>query len=100
MNKHRKINDGKTKKKNYYFRTGKYCPFEDLGCKFLHLYSDNQEERKPKTLNLDEGLGSFHTSTPKKPFEDCEEFLDGSKCTDCIVKHVLGQHACAKLTFS
>ena len=35
---------------------------------------------------------SFCTSTPKSGFDRCEECLDKSECTDCIVKHVLRKH--------
>ena len=78
-------------------KTGKSCPFEKLGCKFLHLYPDTQEKRT--SLTLTESLGSFYTSTPRKPYEDCDECMESFKCTDCIVKHMLGQRTCAKLMF-
>ena len=97
LNKHRKIHNGKTKKFCYHFNTGKSCPFEKLGCKFLHLYPDTQEKRT--ILTLTESLGSFYTSTPRKPYEDCDECMESFKCTDCIVKHMLGQRTCAKLMF-
>ena len=103
LNKHGQIHDGKTKKHCHYFKTGKSCPFEELGCKFLHLFSDTEVKRpswKQVISTLEESWESFYTSTPRKPFEDCEECLKTSKCTDCIVKHMLGQHACAKLMFS
>jgi hypothetical protein len=41
---------------------------------------------------------SFLTSTPKKTINQCEECMDTSECTECIVKHMLGQHG-AKTTF-
>ena len=79
------------------YHSGKSCPFEKLGCKFLHLFSDTHEKRTSSTITY--SLGSFFTSTPRKPFKDCEECMDSSKCTDCIVKHTLGRRACAKLMF-
>ena len=45
-----------------------------------------------------QGTFSFISSTPKKSINQCEECMDTSECTDCIVKHVLGQHE-AKTTF-
>ena len=97
LNKHRQIHKGKAKKYCYNFNAGKSCPFEKLGCKFLHLFSDTHEKRTSSTITY--SLGSFFTSTPRKPFKDCEECMDSSKCTDCIVKHTLGRRACAKLMF-
>ena len=97
LDKHRKIHDRKTKKYCYHFNTGKSCPFEKLGCKFLHLFPDSQEKRT--SLTLTESLGSFYTSTPRKPYEDCDECMESIECTDCIVKDMLGHHTCAKLMF-
>ena len=99
LNKHRKIHDEKTKKYCYNFNTGKSCPFEKLGCKFLHLNLDTQEKRTSVNESLTESLGSFYTSTPRKPYEDCDECMESVKCTDCNVKHMLGQRTCAKLMF-
>ena len=104
LNKHRKIHDGRTKKYCNNFKTGKTCPFQELGCKFLHIIPDtkviNTTSWKSMTQSLDDSFGSFFTSTPRKPYEDCDECKESSNCTDCIVKHILGQHACAKLVFS
>ena len=97
LNKHRRIHKRKTKKYCYNFNAGKSCPFEELGCKFLHLFSDNH--KKGSNIPLTDSLSSFFTSTPKKPFKDCEECMDSSECADCIAKHILGQRALAKLMF-
>ena len=93
----------KTTKHCHYFNTDKSCSFEELGCKFLHLFSDTEVKRsswKQVISTLEESWESFYTSTPRKPFDDCTECMEISKCTDCIVKHTLGRHACAKLMFS
>ena len=41
LNKHQKIHQSSTKKRNcHYFNSGQVCPYEDLGCKFFHKYSE------------------------------------------------------------
>ena len=40
--KHNQIHQATTKKRNcHYFNAGQNCPFERLGCKFVHQYSEN-----------------------------------------------------------
>ena len=77
------------------------CPFEELGCKFLHAKSSNKidqpkkvndttwGEEDEKTENSDDKhYTSFHTSTstPIKIEFKCEECKDKSQCTDCFVR--------------
>ena len=39
--KHKKIHQSSSKKRNcHFYNSGKICPFEELGCKFVHEYSD------------------------------------------------------------
>jgi len=87
-----------------YFINKTKCPFDDLGCKFRH---DTETQESIKTINNSLELSeytfnmlstinptasnetsSFYASTPKK----CEECADKSKCDDCIVNHIIGQH--------
>ena len=41
LNKHKKMHQSSSKiRKCHFFNSGKICPFEQLGCKFKHEYSD------------------------------------------------------------
>jgi hypothetical protein len=59
-------------------------------------FNESQKSHDEKDATKE---SSFHTSTPKKSFEQCEDCMENSECTDCIVKHMLGRHGCAKVTF-
>lgn len=129
--KHQRIHNSKVKTSCYYFINDIHCPFDALGCKFLHdlpnrnnmetseqkttreEFVDNVAEEASDIVELeitDEAIEeistiiaaehhkeriTFQTSTPKK-FFPCDECLDKSTCTDCIVLHMLGMHGIAK----
>ena len=82
-----------------YFKNQTKCPFDKLGCKFRHDLNTedtiliNSMTLSEYSFNM---LSSFYTSTPRK----CEECLDKSKCVDCLVEHILGQHGVARILFS
>ena len=40
LNKHKKIHDKTFKKKCHYFNNHKDCPYIELGCKFIHEFSE------------------------------------------------------------
>jgi hypothetical protein len=146
---HGKIHSDRSTKYCHYFNNGKVCPFEELGCKFLHILSEKckfdqlcykklcsyqhsgdidktvmdkfmdkhveQQERKiienlhtnrkkDSQYSCDEmedtkEFSAFQTSTPKKSFTRCEECLNTSECTECIVKHMLGRQLIARTSF-
>ena len=41
LKKHIKMNSSQNQRKCYYFNSDKICPYEALGCKFLHEYNSN-----------------------------------------------------------
>ena len=102
----------------HYFNNDKLCPFQLIGCKFKHensqlcvygkrcqTYLCQHKHSIEEAISLNEqsidttvseisdlqGTCSFISSTPKKSIEKCDDCMDTSECTDCIVKHVLGQ---------
>ena len=97
LKKHKQIHVEKFTKSCKYFKGNIECPFEELGCKFLHdvdiedISDKNCENEENKSIDYSsESERSFQTSTPKS--DRCEECMDRSECTDCIVRHVLGNH--------
>ena len=50
--KHQKIHNGQNIKKCHYFNNQKICPFEQIGCKFLHLPAGECENSDLCTLKL------------------------------------------------
>ena len=99
----------------HYFNNDKKCPFEELGCKFLHSVSQickfgptcekrmcsfrHTKQKKDKVTNIENvevseevendelaDDSNFMTSTPIKGKFDCEECHNISQCTDCYVR--------------
>ena len=108
LRKHVRIHLNKFTKICQYFKTGKYCPFEELGCKFLHNvsekfdsdYTDKEmNEKTSDSANSDDiDINSsveetkvdgkklpFITSTPRKIKLTCEKCADKSQCEECFV---------------
>ena len=121
LTKHQQIHYDKSRKFCHYFNQDLNCPFDELGCKFLHMFSAqckfgqfctiklcsyrhkrknviNQNSKNKKfdnstdTIEETTEIHSFCTSTPKSEFDQCEECLDKTECVDCVVKHVLRKH--------
>ena len=65
-----------------HFNNDKDCPYEDLGCKFLHETSDLDDN---SAIDFD----SVVTSAPQKKIVQCEECFNRSQCTDCYVRQVM-----------
>ena len=97
-----------------YFRNNVFCPFEELGCKFLHCTDKNIEklERMSESENrsiITNNSGQtendfekfqFYTSTPRKLGHsksyqnvkeklNCENCLHKSQCSDCYVNEYI-----------
>ena len=113
LNKHMEIHSDRNIKQCMYYINMKTCPFEELGCKFLHVqlsrYSQTIERQKHADIsNVSENEESenedsfdeemlndmnhddkFLTSTPKKTKFECEECENKSQCTDCFVGQTL-----------
>ena len=98
----------------HYFNNSKKCPFEEMGCMFLHSTSDictfgqtcrrklcprrHSKEKSDTEINdttedtIDriaeesEESSNFITSTPKKNPYKCEECLNKTQCIDCYVR--------------
>ena len=126
LRKHEKSHPDKIQTHCRYFNNKVYCPFEELGGKFGHDPSENDDDQDRSVTvfkkvendrviahdTSDENYSSFtteenynvdpfpfYTSTPKKTLP-CEECLDKSECVDCLVNHILGKHEVARLMFS
>ena len=115
LRKHMRIHSEKFTRICHYFKDGKLCPFEELGCKFLHDVSENdiydqsgdkkhdkQQFTSYKTSDTDDNknvenqqyldeiegtteIKSFYTSTPKKSTYQCENCQEKIQCDGCYV---------------
>ena len=76
------------------------CPFEELGCKFLHSFANGTCDKvanKSKDNVDEEGEDKFVattsentplcTSTPKITMKQCEECVDGLECINCLIRN-------------
>ena len=104
-------------KKCHYYNNNLICPFNEMGCMFLHedsvmckfdeqctknlcSYKHRKVIKKKTVANTfrdeyDESkieTSSFQTSTPKKRDDKCEDCANESECVECIVKRVRGGH--------
>ena len=115
LRKHRLIHKDKGRKQCLYFKHKVTCPFENLGCKFLHESFDiskiehvnhveNQEDTKNTTLanpndereEITES-GSFFISTPKKFDQKCTNCFQKSKY--CMVCEILEKEESSSVKF-
>ena len=113
LKKHINLHTDDNVQRCHYFNNKKNCPFEELGCKFLHAPSDfcrlglscqrrlcpqRHLDKEKKSVIIDtkidnteedliddiaEELSSFVTSTPKKPKNRCDKCPDQTQCIDC-----------------
>ena len=63
LRKHMRLHTAKNVKPCYYFKNNKNCPFDEFGCKFLHVISLTGEEKEDKVndINVDNlGNGSIN----------------------------------------
>ena len=115
LGKHMKLHNENNIKNCHYFNNMKECPFEILGCKFLHTVAEIcqfgqrcQRRLCPLRHTLDKRVAvndtedveevyidendttsadnSFATSTPQKTRFDCEDCKNKSQCIDCYVR--------------
>ena len=103
LRKHRRIHFQKFTKICNYFKMKRSCPFEELGCKFIHdvhkldkvvqkdvdISVETDDSISMESFETEDDTSSFHASTPKSDY-NCEECQNKSKCVDCFVKHTLG----------
>ena len=128
LRKHTKIHSNKITKQCHYFMNNVRCPFDDLGCKFLHVISYNSglkkvDDSKSKEFNTMEDSAendidvnntemtnsidtsengrenTFFTSTPKSKKQSCEDCLDEWECINCLVINTLKKHGDRKKMF-
>ena len=121
LDKHLKNHERKNLRVCKYFQKGQYCPFEKVGCKFLHCSSRNKKEVKQFSddESADENCLKNDTITiggnKEKEFDykndklhciDCQgcgqfpfgfECVEcgGKYCSECVLKdHIKNLHYC------
>ena len=129
LKKHTMIHSDKITKHCHYFINSIRCPFDELGCKFLHIisynsvskiaddskntkFSDTMENSmingndvdiKNMTNSIDISENgkrtTFLTSTPNKMLQSCEECLDEWESIDCLLINTLTKHGDMKKIF-
>ena len=126
LKKHVKIHTNKTTKHCNYFIGNMSCPFDELGCKFLHTLTiesaDNLDNEKTcdtmentmeddvdvviedltnliDTIEENKETTSFITSTPKRQTKRCEDCLDEWECVNCLISSTLKRHGDTKKLF-
>ena len=110
-----KLHNDKGRKQCVYFKHNITCPFDKLGCKFLHVSFDiSKIEHTSQVGNLDHtkndifansidgtddiaDTGSFLISTPKKFEEKCTKCFNKTKY--CVVCEVLEREESSSITF-
>ena len=101
LNKHKQLHDNKPKTKCHYFNNGKVCPFDEVGCKFLHEISDECRQNAKCTRklcpfqHLDKNCtvckSDFKAERGRTLF-NCEE-CDKDVCPDCAKEtHISKEH--------
>ena len=96
-----KIHSEANTKPCIYFRGRVECPFEELGCKFLHSFAEDTSDKvenksKPDYVDKEGEDKKFDktsentplcTSTPKRTMKQCEECVDGLACINCLIRN-------------
>ena len=89
----------------HYFNNQKLCPYEDIGCKFLHEVSSccrystcnnilcqyrhvENDLVTEDMIGVDDDSEILQTSTPMKYYPDCEDCSDNSNCVKCIIRNI------------
>jgi hypothetical protein len=107
LKKHMQLHTQNNVKPCHYFNNYKSCPFNELGCKFLHSVAENcligqkckrrlcpnrhvdstiEDKQNSEILETEEtDFNTIMTSTPKKRTFQCEECTNGQQCIDCYV---------------
>ena len=84
-----------------------WCPFDNLGCKFLHtkLVVDTIDDALKKNFVVESEdmvnsfditeetkvINAFLTSTPKSVLKKCEDCLEEWECVECLVKKTMNE---------
>lgn len=100
LEKHRRIHTKLTTTRQCkYFASNTFCPFERLGCKFLHCVSPDANKSILDFGEIADNIDTVKTSTPIKSLlskEKVQSILPclencsaNRQCTNCIVKLVL-----------
>ena len=101
LKKHLKIQSEANTKPCIYFMGRVECPFEELGCKFLHSFAEDTSDKvenksKPDYVDKEGEDKKFDktsentplcTSTPKRTMKQCEECVDGLECINCLIRN-------------
>ena len=106
LRKHERIHSGKITKLCHYFTNNVVCPFDDLGCKFLHTKSvDTIDDALKKNVVVESEdminsfditeetkvINAFLTSTPKSVVKKCGDCLEEWECVECLVKNTMNE---------
>ena len=91
LNKHLEIHETTSKKKWHYFNNDKVCPYSDVGCTFLHEFSEECRLKSKSLRNLcpfqhSEKIctvceSEFKIESGQKRFKCCE--CDKFACQTC-----------------
>ena len=120
LEKHQQNHYRKNVKVCKYFKKGQFCPFDKVGCKFLHRCSQNEKENEEENISDDESKQENHSKLNKTNMgkkdenvidhrndkidcQGCGEFpvevqcveCSGRYCTECVLKdHIKNLHYC------
>ena len=88
------------------------CPFDNLGCKFLHTKSvDTIDDALKKNVVVESEdminsfditeetkvINAFLTSTPKSVLKKCGDCLEEWECVECLVKNTMNEQRSKKM---
>ena len=65
LEKHQQNHYRKNVKVCKYFKKGQFCPFDKVGCKFLHRCSQNEKENEEENISDDESKQENHSKLNK-----------------------------------
>ena len=91
LKKHQQIHTSSSVKPCRYFISDKACPFEEIGCKFLHVVSDKLKVNKkfrniPDEKQMQSNCTELRSTATCKKSSLCEKCDDSSKCSECVVR--------------
>ena len=92
LNKHLKIHTSNSIKPCRYFVSKSTCPFEEIGCKFLHKMPDVTEASKDNNED-DNQVDALENSTSKNQIH-CKNCDDNIQCSECVVREWNAKYRC------
>ena len=97
LEKHGNLHSSQSTKACKYYVEGVSCPFEKLGCKFLHVeiesHNRNNFDSVDESMNATHSDNRMKTSTPKstkRKILKCSGYCSmKDQCANCIAKEML-----------